>query len=58
MPKPRTIVSKTAMFAAFLSLSAIASASGYDDQGHRGKKAGEKDNAHSVQLGPRPYYLT
>lgn len=57
MPQHRTIVSKTAMLAVFLSLSAIASASGYDDQDHRGKKYSDKDSAHSVQLGPRPYYL-
>ena len=57
MPKRRTIVTKTVMLAAFLSVSAIASASGYDDQDHRGKQYSDKCNAPSVQLGQRPYYL-
>ncbi len=55
MIQHRTIFTATAVFTTFLSLVSIASASGDVDQENRDRKY--HDNALSVQLGPRPYYL-
>jgi glycerophosphoryl diester phosphodiesterase len=53
----RATVTKAALLTAFLCLQAITSASGYDVKESQGEKYNSKHNAHSVQLGPRPYYL-
>ena len=56
MPQRRTRFTIAALLSAFLGLSIIAPASADDDHESRGSDD-DKDNAHSVQLGPRPYFL-
>ena len=53
MPQYRTKVTIAALLSALLGLSLIAPASADENRGGMG----DEDNAHSVQLGPRPYFL-